>query len=121
MSSSIVRPSSTTTPYIVRRWSDAVRIEQMARLGSLELQPGDEYGERAWQLALEHWRQLPDTARIDLPSSRVFGRILGLYRTGATLRNSKLLRLEISAQEIANLIGYSKATVDMTFRKAPST
>ena len=71
---------------IVRLWRDTARTEQLVRLRSLELQPGDEYGERAWQLAFEQWRQLPEEARVDLPSPRVFGRVLGIFRTGATLK-----------------------------------
>jgi len=116
------RQGSATTkagedsPHIVRLWRDTVRVEQMARLRSLELQPGDEYGQRAWEMAFEQWRNLPDNARIDLPSPRVFGRILGMFRTGATLKTGKLLRLEISAQELAELVGYSKATVEAALR-----
>ena len=112
-------PKSTSDgapPRLVRLWRDNVRVEQMARLRSLELQPGDEYGQRAWELAHQQWRNLPDNTRIDLPSPRVFGRILGMFRTGATLKTGKLLRLEISAQELAELVGYSKATVEAALR-----
>jgi len=111
-------PTSTakTPPRIVRLWHDTTRVEQLARLRALELQPGDDFGQRAWDLAYEAWRQLPETARIDLPSPRVFGRVLGLLRTGATLKTGKLLRLEISAEEIAELLGYSKSTVEAALR-----
>jgi hypothetical protein len=100
----------------VRLWQDALRVEQLARLDELELQPGDEYGQHAWNLAYELWRNLPEGARIDLPSPRVFGRVLGLMRTGATLKSGKLLRLEISAEEMAELLGYSKSTVEAALR-----
>ncbi|MFC1611764.1 hypothetical protein ACFL6C_12450 [Myxococcota bacterium] len=50
------------------------------------------------------------------PSPRVFGRVLGLLRTGATLKSNKLLKLEISTQEMADLVGYSKATVEAALR-----
>jgi hypothetical protein len=100
----------------VRLWSDATRVEQLARLRELELQAGDDFAQRVWDLAHEQWRQLPDAARIDLPSPRVFGRVLGLFRTGATLKTGKLLRLELSAEEIAELLGYSKTTIEATLR-----
>ena len=109
-------PTEAASARIVRLWRDTVRTEQLARLRALELQPGDDFGERAWQLAYEQWRQLPDEARIDLPSSRVFGRVLGLLRTGATLKTGKLLRLELAAQELAELVGYSKSTVEAALR-----
>lgn len=112
-------PTSSATaapPHIVRLWNDAVRAEQLARLRSLELQSGDEYGQRAWDLANEQLRQLPEDARIDLPSPHVLGRVLGLFRTGATLKTGKLLRLELSAEEMAELLGYSKSTVEAALR-----
>ena len=100
----------------MRLWQDAVRTEQLARLHALELQPGDDYGMQAWNLAYEQWRNLPEDTRIDLPSPHVFGRILGLFRTGATIKSGKLLRLEISAEDIGELIGYSKTTVEAALR-----
>ncbi len=108
--------AAVTPPRLVRLWRDTTRVEQMVRLRALELQPGDDFGQRAWELANQHWRQLPDEARVDLPTPRVFARILGLMRTGATLKTGKLLRLEISAQEIAELVGYSKSTVEAALR-----
>jgi len=108
--------AATNPPRIVRLWRDTVRVEQLARLQALELQAGDEFGQRAWDLAHEQWRNLPDHARVDLPSPRAFGRVLGLFRTGACLKTGKLLRLEISAQEIADLLGYSKSTVEAVLR-----
>ena len=56
------------------------------------------------------------SASADGPSPRVFGRVLGLFRTGATLKTGKLLRLEISVAEIADLLGYSKTTVEAVLR-----
>ncbi len=103
-------------PHIVRLWGESTRVEQLARLKALELQPGDEYGLQAWQQAQEIHRNLPKRVRIDLPSPRVFGRVLGFFRTGATLKTGKLLRLEISVQEMAHLLGYSKATVEACLR-----
>jgi hypothetical protein len=83
---------------------------------ALELQAGNDYGQRAWEMAHEAWRQLPEEARVDLPSPHVFSRVLGLFRTGATLKTGKLLQLEISAEEIANLLGYSKSTIEAALR-----
>jgi len=100
----------------VRLWKDTTRVEQLARLGALELQSGDDYGSKAWQMAEQAHRDLPNGVRIDLPSPRVFGRVLGLFRTGATLKSGKLIRLELSIQEIADLVGYSKATVASCLR-----
>ncbi|MFC1610923.1 hypothetical protein ACFL6C_08185 [Myxococcota bacterium] len=108
--------ANTAPPRIVRLWRDTTRVEQLARLNALELQSGDKFGERAWELAHQQWRQIPEDIRVDLPSPHVFGRILGLFRTGATLKTGKLLRLELSAQEIGELIGYSKATVEAAIR-----
>ena len=108
--------TATTPPRIVRLWSDATRAEQLARLRALELQAGDDYGQRAWDLAHEQWQNLPEWARVDLPTPHVFGRLLGLFRTGATLKTGKLLRLELSAEEIADLLGYSKTTVEAALR-----
>ncbi len=102
-------------PRLVRLWSDAVRVEQRLRLQSLELQHG-EWGERAFAMASEQWRQLPAGVRIDLPSPRVFSAVLGLFRTGATLKQGKLLRLELSAEDIGALLGYGKATIEAALR-----
>ena len=112
-------PLSPTTPptgRIKRLWRDHVRAEQLARLKGLELQGAKEYGERAWEMANESWRQIPEEARVDLPSPHVFARVLGLFRTGATLKSAKLLQLEISAEEIAQLLGYSKSTIEAALR-----
>ena len=112
-------PLSPTTPptgHIKRLWRDHVRTEQLARLKALELQAANDYGQRAWEMAHEAWRQLPEQARVDLPSPHVFSRVLGLFRTGATLKTGKLLQLEISAEEIADLLGYSKSTIEAAMR-----
>jgi hypothetical protein len=112
-------PLSPTTPptgHIKRLWRDHVRAEQLARLKGLELQAAKEYGERAWEMANEAWRQIPEDARVDLPSPHVFARVLGLFRTGATIKTGKLLQLELSADEIAKLLGYSKSTIEAALR-----
>jgi hypothetical protein len=112
-------PLSPTTPptgHIKRLWRDHVRAEQLARLQALELQAAKDYGERVWEMAYQAWRQIPEPARVDLPSPHVFARVLGLFRTGATLKTGKLLQLEISAEEIANLLGYSKSTIEAALR-----
>jgi len=109
-------PATTPPRHLVRLWRDTIRVEQMARLRKLQLQPGDEFGQHVWEMAHELWGQLPEHARIDLPSSRVFARILGLMRTCGTLKTGKLKRLEISAKEMAELVGYSKATVEAALR-----
>ena len=43
----------------MRLWRDTERVEQLVRLRKLELQAGDDYGQAAWDLAHEQWRQLP--------------------------------------------------------------
>jgi hypothetical protein len=103
-------------PRIVRLWGEQVRTEQLVRLKSLELQADSKFGQQVWNQARVIWRQLPKGARVDLPSPHVFSRVLGVFRTGATLKDQKLLRLEISAEEIAEVIGYSKATVEAALR-----
>ena len=100
---------------LVRLWRDHGRVEQLARLKSLEIQHGD-YGQKAWDLAHREWRQLPEGSRIDLPSPRVFSAVLGLFRTGATLKNGKLIQLELSVAEIAEVVGYTKTTAEAALR-----
>lgn len=109
-------PSSTNSggPFRLKRlWSDKTRAEQLLRLRALELQHA-EAGAQAHQMAHEQWRQLPEGVRIDLPSPRVFAAVLGLYRTGAQIKESKLLQIELSAEEIGDLVGYSKSTIEAT-------
>jgi len=98
------------------RRNDTRRTEQLARLKSLELQAGDGYGQQAWEQARLLWQNLPQGVRIDLPSPRAFGRVLGLFRTCATLKQNKISALELSADEIATLVGYSKSTVEAVLR-----
>lgn len=105
-----------TRPRFVRLWGEKKRTEQLARLKGLELQADPKWGQQAWQQAHVIWRQLPEGVRIDLPSPHVFSRVLGVFRSGATLKQNKLLRLEISAEEIGDLIGNSKATVEVALR-----
>ena len=101
---------------LVRLWSDKVRVEQRIRLKALELQPGDEYGQQAWELGNEAHRNLPEWVRLDLPRSRVLGRILGMLRSGATVKEGKILRFEVSAKDIAERLGISKSTVEAALR-----
>jgi len=103
-------------PHIIPLWHDTTRAEQLVRLGALQLQTEDELGKQAWKLAHLAWRNLPKWARVDLPTHRVFARILGLLRTGATLKKGKILLLELSVKEIAKLLGYSKSTVEVALR-----
>lgn len=103
-------------PAIVRLWKDNIRTEQLNRLAKLELQPGDEMGNTAHGQALLLWQQLPAGTRVDLPSPRAFGRTLGLFRTCATIKDRKIIQLELSAEEIAGLVGYSKSTIEAVLR-----
>ncbi len=111
-------PIDTTpsVPHIVPLWRDTTRTEQLIRLGALQLQTERELGAEAWELAHLAWRNLPKWARIDLPSHRVFAAILGLFRTGATLKKRKILLIELSVQQIAKLLKYSKSTVEAALR-----
>ena len=110
---------STSEPaHIVRLWRDTTRVEQLARLKSLQIQADLERGGRAWNDAHLLWENLPDDARagIDLPSPDMFAWVLGVFRTSATLRNRKMLVLELSAQDIADVLHKSKSTVEAVLR-----
>lgn len=98
------------------RRHDTRRTEQLARLKSLELQAGDGYGQQAWKQARLLWQNLPEGMRIDLPSPRAFGRVLGVFRTCATLKQNRISALELSAADIAALVDYSKSTVEAVLR-----
>jgi len=110
--------AGSTSGTFVALWRrhDTRRAEQLARLKSLELQAGDGYGQQAWEQARLLWQNLPEGIRIDLPSPRAFGRVLGLFRTCATVKSNKISGLELSAEEIAALIDYSKSTVEAVLR-----
>lgn len=95
---------------------DKHRTEQLARLKALQLQHCENHGATVREQALLLWRQLPDTARVDLPSEHVFAALLGLFRTCAMLKDSPIGRLELSAEEIAELVTYSKSTVEAALR-----
>jgi hypothetical protein len=118
----IAGPSPTNVapqqPHIVRLWNDTARVEQLARLKSLQIQADIKLGERAWADANLLWKNLPKDARasIDLPSAHMFAWVLGVFRTCATLTNRKMLVLEVSAQDIADVIKKSKSTVEATLR-----
>jgi len=118
--SAVIVEPNPTTPDTVRKvvplWNDATRAEQLARLGGLQLQADQDLGEKAWKLAHSDWLNLPEKTRVDLPSSHVFASILGLLRTGATLKKNKILLFEISAKEIAKILKYSKSTIEAALR-----
>jgi hypothetical protein len=101
---------------IVRLWREPTRVEQAARLGGMQIQTCDEAGRTAWEQAHRLWLQLPAGVRVDLPSWRVFARVLGVYRSAATLRNQPMQQLELSGAEIAKLAGYGKSTVEAALR-----
>ena len=100
----------------MRLWREHTRVEQFARLNKLQIQTCDEAGFQAHEMARLIHRQLPEEARIDLPSPRVFSRILGLFRTCAQLKKGSIHRLELSAEEIAALVGYSRTTTESALR-----
>ena len=54
--------------------------------------------------------------RVDLPSPRVFARVLGVYRSLATLTTRPIAQLELSAVEIAKAAGYGKSVVEAALR-----
>lgn len=100
---------SATAPRIVPLWRERLRVEQLARFKGLRLQSCDDAGKAACAAANAVHQQLPNGVRIDLPSWRVFSRVLGLYRSGASLNSRPMTVLELSAAEIAGLVGYSRA------------
>lgn len=118
---------------IVRLWSDRIRLRQRARLKKLRTRQFDECrsaGRVVWAEAKRIQTELPlecenddgslRRLRVDLPSPDVFALILGVFRSGATLKagkgDGKILELELSAGDIAELIGRSKATVEAALR-----
>jgi hypothetical protein len=117
VSSAVATPGQPGSS-IVALWRrhDGRRAEQLARLSGLELQGGYDYGLRVWEQAKLLWQNLPEGVRVDLPSARAFGAVLGLFRTCVTLKKDKIAQLELSVEEIARLVGYSKATVEAVLR-----
>jgi hypothetical protein len=101
---------------IVRRWNEAKRVEQMAYLGACEIQSDIRQGYAAWVIAAEAHRNLPEGVRVDLPTSGILARILGLMRTCATLKKKKWFRVELAAKDMAELLHLSKATVEAALR-----
>lgn len=103
---------------IVRLWSDERRSEQFNRFKdpAMELQAGDVAGASVWERAHTLWQALPEGSRIDLPSPRVFGRILGVFRSGALVKDRPIRMLELSGEEIGELIGYHQKTVYAALR-----
>ena len=108
--------AGTSVSRIIRLWRDANRVEQRARLGGLTIQTCDEAAKVVWETASAICAQLPQGVRIDLPSRRVFARVLGVYRSAGSLVKRPILTLELSVQEIANLAGYSKSVVEAALR-----
>lgn len=102
---------------VVRLWRDVDRTQQRARfLGLPEIAPHDKGGRLAWEEARCIYRQLPQGCDIMLPSARVFARVLGLMRSGHKLKNNPIKKIELSTQEIAECIGYSKSIVCAALR-----
>lgn len=110
-----------------------MRMRQLARLKKLRTRQFDESrsaGRIAWaeakRLQADMPLEVPDVdgneraMRVDVPSPDVFALILGLFRAGATLKagkgDGKIIELELSAGDIAELIGRSKATVEAALR-----
>lgn len=67
-------------------------------------------------MAQERRRALPGGVEVGVPSARVLTAVLGLYRTGATLRRGRLLTLELGLEELAELLGVAKSTVALAVR-----
>lgn len=103
-------------PEIARLWKEPRRVEQIARITGLHLQSCDREGQCAWQEAQRIHAQLPTGVRIDLPSPRVFARVLGFYRSTATLKHRPMLDLELSVKDIAQAVGYGKSAVEAALR-----
>jgi hypothetical protein len=101
---------------IVRLWKDTDRLEQVARINGLHLQSCDREGQKAWEQASLLHAQMPAGVRVDLPSPRVFARVLGFYRSAAALKHRPMLEFEMSVQDIAAAVGYSKSAVEAALR-----
>ncbi len=93
-------------------------MEQLARLKALQIQADLKLGGRAWSEASLLWNNMPDDARagIVLPGPDMFASVLGVFRTCATLKKRKMLALELSAQDIADVVHKSKSTVEAVLR-----
>lgn len=92
-------------------WVDAVRTVQLGRLRRLELQVSRREGLVAWHRAQEQRKQLPEGVRVDLPSPRVLGAVLGLWRSGSCLKRGRLETIELALTELAELVGVSKSVI----------
>lgn len=103
-------------PEIVRLWKDEDRLEQIARISGLHLQVCDREGREIWEEANRLHAQLPEGIRIDLPSPRVLARVLGFYRSVAMLKYRPMLDLQLSVEDIARVVGYSKSVVEAALR-----
>ena len=113
-----------TPPPIVRLWKDTRRIEQRALLGSfrsLQFEESRASGLRVRELALaavqSFTASVPEfDVRVDIPSADTFSLILGVYRAAACSHSKKLRALELSADDIAKLIGRSSSVVKAALR-----
>ena len=108
--------TANSAPTIKRLWKDTERLEQIARIRALHLQSCDREGLKAWEEASRIHANLPRGVRIDLPSPRVFARVLGFYRTAASLKHRPMLEFEMSVKDIAEAVGYSKSAVEAALR-----
>ncbi len=110
--------TSPSVPHIKRLWQETKRVEQLARLKALQIQTDPKLGGRAWSEASLLWNNMPEDARagIVLPGPDMFAWVLGVFRTCATLKKRKMLVLELSAQDIADVIKKSKSTVEAVLR-----
>jgi hypothetical protein len=97
-------------------WNDRCRHTQVKRFEALQVQTCDAAGQSVWDLIQEQLRSVPPEVRIDVPSPRVFSRVLGVYRTAVMLKKDPMRVLELSAEEIARLAGYSKSQVEAALR-----
>lgn len=110
------KPVADPKHRLARLWDDDRRHQQLARLSAMQMQACDEEGAQVWDLALIRRNRLPEEARVDLPSPRAFARVLGVLRSAGTLKKNPMQRLELSAEEIGELAGYSKATAEAVLR-----
>ena len=82
-----VRPRLGTSPACL----------QFARLKFLEIQSCDEPALQMWESCRLAHSNLPAGVRIDLPSQRAFARVLGVYRSAATLKYLSAFAEEMKA------------------------
>jgi hypothetical protein len=98
------------------QWNDHCRKNQVGRFEKLQVQVCDGAGQQLWDIIQEQVRTFAPGVRVDVPSPRLLARLIGLYRTGATLKCDPMLELELSAEEIARFTGYCKSQVEAALR-----